>query len=114
MYSAFAALCGLLVTGTAARPQGPPTQGFPQGPGGGSGGDQLGTSPEYTWLFENPLPIPPVAQPRYTENINGRKIHYFEITLEGFQHQVYPDLGPANLVGYSEYLSSHLSLRKPS
>ena len=59
-------------------------------------------SPDYPWLFENPLPIPHEAKPIYTERVDGRVIHYFEMTIEPFDVQVYPDLGPAHFVGYSE------------
>ena len=59
-------------------------------------------SPDYPWLFEHPLPIPPEAKPLLTETINGRKIHYFELTIETFDVQVYPNLGPAHFVGYSK------------
>jgi hypothetical protein len=59
-------------------------------------------SPEYTWLFENALPIPEVAQPLFTETVNGIPIQYFETTIEPFQQQIYPNLGPANLIGYGE------------
>lgn len=57
-------------------------------------------SPEYTWLFEYPLPIPEVAQPLFTETVNGIPIEYYETTIEPFQQQVYPNLSPANLIGY--------------
>ena len=60
-------------------------------------------SPDYPWLFEHPLPIPHEAKPIYTERVDGRVIHYFEMTIEPFDVQVYPDLGPAHFVGYSEH-----------
>ena len=58
-------------------------------------------SPDYPWLFQNPLPIPKDAKPMYTERVDGRVIHYFELTIEPFEVQVYPNLGPAHFVGYS-------------
>jgi hypothetical protein len=33
--------------------------------------------------------------------VNGQQIDFFETTIEPFQKQIYPDLGPANLVGYN-------------
>jgi hypothetical protein len=74
------------------------------GPGGGghgpgSGGGQI--SPSYDWVFEYPLPIPPVAQAKYSEKVNGVTIRYYELTLEDYEHSVYPNLGPAHLTAYS-------------
>lgn len=50
------------------------------------------------------MPLPPVAQPVFTENINNKTIQYYEATIQPFQKQVYPNLGPANFVGYSALL----------
>ncbi|KAK4508628.1 hypothetical protein PRZ48_002367 [Zasmidium cellare] len=58
-------------------------------------------SPAYPWIFLKPLPVPAVAQPVFTENIDGRTIQYYETTIQPFQQQVYPNLGPANLIGYN-------------
>ncbi|RYP72786.1 hypothetical protein DL771_003970 [Monosporascus sp. 5C6A] len=59
-------------------------------------------SPEYRSLFRQPLPIPPVKQPKQviTNPVTGSDIWYYEIELKGFQQQVYPQLQPARLVGY--------------
>lgn len=75
-----------------STPSGP----FPANPGAGKSAG----SPDYPWLFEHPLPIPEVAQPLFTETVNGIPIQYYETTIEPFQQQVYPNLGPANLIGY--------------
>ena len=100
-------------------PNGPSPSGQPyQGPGsypshghggyggsyGGGGGIQSSISPAYTWLFEYPLPIPPTAQPTYSDTINGTKIDYYEITLGDYSHQAYPNLAQTQLVAYSEYI----------
>lgn len=63
---------------------------------------QTAGSPEYKWIFEYPLPIPEVAQPVFTETINGRQIQYYEQDIRPFEKQVYPDLGTAKMIGYSE------------
>ena len=60
-------------------------------------------SPDYPWLFHHPVPVPHEAKPLFTEKVNGRTIHYFELTIEPFDVQVYPHLGPAHFVGYSMY-----------
>lgn len=54
------------------------------------------------------MPIPPVAQPNFTETINGKTIQYYEATIQPFQKQIYPNLGPANFVGYSMFLTPPL------
>nr|6IQZ_A Chain A, Bilirubin oxidase [Albifimbria verrucaria] len=58
-------------------------------------------SPQYP-MFTVPLPIPPVKQPRLTVTnpVNGQEIWYYEVEIKPFTHQVYPDLGSADLVGY--------------
>ena len=116
----------LLVVGGVASPQGPGRPGHGQpghdqpgghgrpGHGGGPGGSGAGAasiSPAYDWIFEYPLPIPPVAQPKYSEKVKGANIRYYELTIESFEKQVYPNLGPAHFTGYSEYhLSTHVVL----
>lgn len=57
------------------------------------------TSPEYPYLFANPLPIPPTAQPMFTEEVNGVPIDYYEMTIENFDVQLFPDRGPTTLIG---------------
>ncbi|THV72708.1 Cupredoxin [Aureobasidium pullulans] len=58
-------------------------------------------SPTYNEIFQNPLPLSPIATPASSANVNGQQIDFYEVTIEPFQKQVYPDLGPANLVGYN-------------
>jgi hypothetical protein len=86
-----------------SSPQGPPGGhhhgGGPVGSPPGSGGGQV--SPSYDWIFQNPLPIPPVAVPKYSKEVNGQTIQYYELTLESYDHQVYPNLGAAHLTAYS-------------
>lgn len=97
----------LLLGGASAVPQGPgghhdhngPGH---QGPGGGPRGSSGGQiSPSYDWIFQYPLPIPPIAQPKYTEEVDGKTIRYYEMTIEAYDHEVYPGLGPAHLSAYS-------------
>ena len=52
-------------------------------------------------MFQYPLPIPPVATPEFTKDIDGRTIDFYSLTIEAFDKQVYPDLGPAHLTGYN-------------
>ncbi|KAI9172677.1 Bilirubin oxidase [Paramyrothecium foliicola] len=53
-------------------------------------------------LYAEPLPIPPVKQPRFTTTnpVTGKEIWYYEIEIKPFTRQVYADLGPAHQVGY--------------
>ncbi|KAK1574250.1 bilirubin oxidase [Colletotrichum navitas] len=62
-------------------------------------------SPEYKWLYEFPLPIPPPKTEKFPDQpimnpVTGKKIRYYEIEIKEFAAQVYPNLGPAKLVGY--------------
>ncbi|KAL0941611.1 bilirubin oxidase, partial [Colletotrichum truncatum] len=63
-------------------------------------------SPEYKWLYEFPLPIPPPKAERFTNQptvvnpVTGKKIRYYEIEIKEFSQKVYPNLGNATLVGY--------------
>ncbi|EFQ34809.1 multicopper oxidase [Colletotrichum graminicola M1.001] len=60
-------------------------------------------SPEYKWLYEFPLPIPPPKTEKFQpiiDPVTGKKIRYYEIEIKEFTAQVYPNLGPAKLVGY--------------
>ncbi|KAK4183512.1 putative bilirubin oxidase precursor [Podospora australis] len=56
----------------------------------------------YTWLYQFPLPIPPVKQPKQTitNPVTNNPIDYYEVTINQFTQQVYPGKGPATLVGY--------------
>lgn len=104
---------GLLSSGLAALGavvKASPQFGRPLGLPNFSGLGKSAGSPTYNYIFQKELPIPQVAQPMFTENIDGRTIQYYETTVESFQQQVYPDLGPANLVGYSK--SSKLGIHQ--
>ncbi|KAL2211026.1 multicopper oxidase [Sarocladium strictum] len=59
-------------------------------------------SPAYTWLFSQPLPIPPVKQPkmRVTNPVTGKPIDYYEINILPLSKQIYPNKKPAALQGY--------------
>ncbi|KAK8022708.1 bilirubin oxidase [Apiospora rasikravindrae] len=61
-----------------------------------------GGSPEYPIIYRVPLPIPPVKQPKMTvaNPVTGKDIWYYELETRLFTQQVYPNLGPATLVGY--------------
>lgn len=36
-----------------------------------------------------------------TQNINGTEVSYYELSVDKFQQQIYPNLGKANLAGYN-------------
>ncbi|KAI9172810.1 Bilirubin oxidase [Paramyrothecium foliicola] len=59
-------------------------------------------SPEYTWLYEFPLPIPPLKDPvKIVQNpLTGKEIWYYELEIKPFAKQIYPNLGPAEFIGY--------------
>ncbi|KAK3311811.1 Cupredoxin [Apodospora peruviana] len=59
-------------------------------------------SPAYTWLYQFPLPIPPVKAPKMTitNPVTGNPIDYYEIYINEFTTNVYPNKGDAVLVGY--------------
>ncbi|KAK3936823.1 bilirubin oxidase [Diplogelasinospora grovesii] len=59
-------------------------------------------SPPYKWLFQFPLPIPPVKDfsKVVTSPVTGKDIRYYQIEIKEFKSQVYPDRGPATLWGY--------------
>ncbi|KAG9682249.1 Cupredoxin, partial [Aureobasidium melanogenum] len=61
----------------------------------------LAGSPTYSAIFQTPLPLAPIATPASSANVNGQQIDFYEVTIEPFQKQIYPDLGPANLVGFN-------------
>ncbi|KAH7132250.1 Cupredoxin [Dendryphion nanum] len=58
-------------------------------------------SPEYTWIFEFPLPIPSAKSPKlaYT-TASGSTIDYYEVEVKSFTKQIYPNLPPTEMVGY--------------
>ncbi|KAI7163252.1 Cupredoxin [Hortaea werneckii] len=75
-------------------------QGFIGPPWRGAG--RSAGSPDYSdYLYQSPLPIPPVAQPDFTETVDGRQVEFYTMTIEPFTQQVYPNLGAAHLIGYN-------------
>ena len=109
MFLPLFSLNALFLIGIAALPQGAPAEpgaspGSEPLPGGSHGYEGTPQSPAYPWLFEHPLPIPSVAEPILTQQVNGRTIQYFQLTIQAFEQQIYPDLGAAHLVGYSKNL----------
>ncbi|KAI0131815.1 Cupredoxin [Xylariales sp. AK1849] len=56
----------------------------------------------YTWLYQFPLPIPPVKAPKLTitNPVTNKPIDYYEINIKPLTQQVYPGKSPAKLVGY--------------
>ncbi|KAK3674832.1 hypothetical protein LTR78_005176 [Recurvomyces mirabilis] len=70
-------------------------------PGQWRGQGQSAGSPAYNYMFQNPLPIPAVAVPEFTETFNGRSVQFYTSTVEPFTKQVYPNLGPAHMTGYN-------------
>jgi bilirubin oxidase len=59
-------------------------------------------SPQYKQIFQNPLPFPPdkIPSAEYTDPKTGRTVKFYDIEVRPFEHQVYPNLKPAKLVGY--------------
>jgi bilirubin oxidase len=59
-------------------------------------------SPAYTWLYQSPLPIPPVKAPlmTITNPVTGNPIDYYEVYINAYTQTVYPNKPPVNLVGY--------------
>ncbi|KAK4443350.1 putative bilirubin oxidase precursor [Podospora aff. communis PSN243] len=59
-------------------------------------------SPAYTWLYQYPLPIPPVKTPlmSITNPVTGNPIDYYEVYINAYTQTVYPNKSPVNLVGY--------------
>ncbi|KAH7308444.1 hypothetical protein B0I35DRAFT_380237 [Stachybotrys elegans] len=53
-------------------------------------------------LFSVPLPIPPVKEPKYIvpNPETGDDIQYYEMEIQPFSEQIYPDLGLTHMVGY--------------
>lgn len=59
-------------------------------------------SPSYSpWIFQFPLPIPPIKAPSasYT-GPDGKKIDFYEIEIKPFEAQIFPNLGTTTMVGY--------------
>ncbi|KAM7212959.1 bilirubin oxidase [Rhypophila decipiens] len=59
-------------------------------------------SPVYTWLYQFPLPIPPVKAPSkvITNPVTGNGINYYQVDIHQFSTNVYPNRGNATLWGY--------------
>ncbi|KAL7271847.1 hypothetical protein RUND412_005363 [Rhizina undulata] len=59
-------------------------------------------SPAYNHDFEFPLPIIPVKQPSatYTNPETGVPIDFYEVKIQSFTRNLFPDLGNASLIGY--------------
>ncbi|KAK1593847.1 multicopper oxidase [Colletotrichum navitas] len=59
-------------------------------------------SPEYRYIYQFPMPIPPLKQPKMSINnpVTNKPIDYYEVDIMPFKQQIYPDRGPASLVGY--------------
>lgn len=81
------------------KPYGPPGAfGRPAWRGSGKSAG----SPPYPYVFGKELPIPEIAQPSFTETVDGKTIQFYESTISPVQKQIYPDLGPANMVAYGK------------
>ena len=67
------------------------------------GGNNNWLSPVYNYIFQFPLPIPPVAVPEtsFTNATTGKTIDFYEINILPFQAQTYPNLGKTSYVGYN-------------
>lgn len=87
--------------GPGGRPGGGPPIRGPPAPSGPWRGNGRSRSPAYNYMFQYPLPIPPVIQPEFTKEVNGRSVDFYTLNIESFDAQIYPDLGPAHLIGYN-------------
>ncbi|CAG8978392.1 hypothetical protein HYALB_00009978 [Hymenoscyphus albidus] len=60
-------------------------------------------SPEYKYIFQYELPIPPELPPSttYTNTTTGESIDFYEIKIKAFEKQTYPNLGTTSYVGYN-------------
>lgn len=102
---------GLSASTISALPQGRPGgdrgpgYGYPiRGPEAPSGqwrGHGQTRSPAYNYMFQYPLPIPPVATPEFSKDVDGRTVDFYSLKIEAFEKQIYPDLGPARMIGYN-------------
>ena len=54
----------------------------------------------YKYIFQYPLPIPPIAKPLSSYDGPNGAIDYYEINILPFEKQTYPDLGTTSYVGY--------------
>ncbi|KAK3367420.1 Cupredoxin [Lasiosphaeria ovina] len=59
-------------------------------------------SPVYNYLYQFPLPIPPIKAPTatITNPVTNNPIDYYEIYIKSFTQRVYPNKGDATLIGY--------------
>ncbi|KAF3014769.1 hypothetical protein E8E14_010640 [Neopestalotiopsis sp. 37M] len=57
----------------------------------------------YPWLYSCALPIPPLASPKMNilNPVTNNTIQYFEIDIEPFSQQIYPNKNATDLVGYN-------------
>lgn len=57
----------------------------------------------YKYIFQYPLPIPPVLPPAttYTNTTTGKTTNFYEIEIKAFDAQTYPNLGKTSYVGYN-------------
>ncbi|KAF2028812.1 bilirubin oxidase [Setomelanomma holmii] len=62
-------------------------------------------SPEYRWLFNFSLPVPPVKQVKFTyaNNTSGANIDYYEVEVKSLTKLIYPNLPPTQLYSYDGY-----------
>ncbi|KAI4627053.1 uncharacterized protein J4E87_004395 [Alternaria ethzedia] len=59
-------------------------------------------SPEYTWIFQYPLPIPAVKEAKFTyiNETTGAVIDYYEVEVKAATQQIYPNLPATTLYTY--------------
>ncbi|KAL2358047.1 bilirubin oxidase precursor [Cryomyces antarcticus] len=58
-------------------------------------------SPEYKYIHQFPLPIPPIAVPLTSYTDANKTIDFYQINIEKFDAQTYPDLNKTSYVGYN-------------
>ncbi|KAL6806324.1 Cupredoxin [Trichoderma sp. SZMC 28013] len=60
-------------------------------------------SPPYNYVFQFPVPIPPVIKPlrSYNDTNANVTIDFYQLNITSFQAQIYPNLAKTSLVGYN-------------
>ncbi|KAL7781815.1 Cupredoxin [Trichoderma afarasin] len=65
--------------------------------------DKSSVSPPYNYVFQFPVPIPPVIKPLRSFNDTNANvtIDFYQLNITSFQAQIYPNLAKTSLVGYN-------------
>lgn len=65
-------------------------------------GQTARVSPQYNYEFQNELPIPPIKEKltTYTNPETGTEVDFYEVKIQQFTKNLFPNLGDATLIGY--------------